>query len=733
MGFLRQYRSAIREALASVLAANTRVRQSLGVALLLLIAIFSSPGRMAAADITSPPVGSTLGPNVTFTWSNAIPDVTEYTLGIGSQWGWHDIFYKKVGLATSQEVTGLPTNGILLYVEICSAENNGAVQCPIYPYFSAGASKLDKCSCADIPQLQDRLQKLKGVEALVANRAASAAGKPASQHEWAALQAQIRDLMIALQVQNLTRFSDTSLFSGKDEPGCIEVLSSGASCMEQDYILHQLSHQASCQADRWQWQRPWDEMSMLGEEATALEKEVSAIQETIKQLSCSLPPGSVTATAQPPPVQTKPSGPCPQFMVTVQNVTTSSINMSGLTGQSGRSLNNGQGINVPLVFHPDGTFEGFGAGTDAGGAAGAIPGETVHSQFGHMQAVQASGFVRPGDCATKPCKPDVMHLVLVGGPSQQMTQAQARGQLNRDMQQTTPTGGARLEFDLPAYIGGSAQRTFFASAMLNSYMTVTLVQGNNGTPALPAGSSVLYSLQQCSPVGRSPSGGGGAAGVVIPGVEAVSAATPSKSGGSGPNQNVPGVVIPGLEGMPVKPTSKPASSGQNTNIGLIIPGLDTGTNTNAAPAPHERPASPPPSAPAGNMKVAVSESLQVSDLATAPSSHVIVAVNESIQAGDTVNPPAPHVIVKVNESLQASDAIKPINNGVAVNVNEAIQIADNPLMPVDLSVNENIQISDNPVPPVTISINESINLSDADAPSAVSQSQTKPVKQPLIR
>src|SRR5690349_15955098 len=198
MGFLRQYRSAIREALASTLAAKTRLWHSLVIALLLLLGAILSVGRIAAADITSPPVGSTLGPNATFTWSNSIPDVTEYTLGIGSQWGWHDIFYKNVGLATSQEVTGLPTNGMLLYVEICSAENSGAVQCPIYPYQSAGAFKLDKCSCADIPQLKDRLQKLKGVEALVANTAAAtAAGTPASQHEWAALQTQIRNFMTA--------------------------------------------------------------------------------------------------------------------------------------------------------------------------------------------------------------------------------------------------------------------------------------------------------------------------------------------------------------------------------------------------------------------------------------------------------------------------------------------------------------------------------------------------------
>jgi hypothetical protein len=113
-----------------------------------------------------------------------------------------------------------------------------------------------------------------------------------------------------------------------------------------------------------------------------------------------------------------------------------------------------------------------------------------------------------------------MHLVLVGGPSQQMTQGQARGDVNRDLSQTTATGGARVEFDLPAYIGGSAQKTFMSTPMLNSYMTVNLVQGNNGAPGLPNGRSVRYELQQCKSGPRAPTAGGsGGAGIVIPGLE----------------------------------------------------------------------------------------------------------------------------------------------------------------------------------------------------------------------
>jgi hypothetical protein len=329
-------------------------------------------------------------------------------------------------------------------------------------------------------------------------------------------------------------------------------------------------------------------------------------------------------------------------MVVVQNVTTSSINMPGLNAQSGRSLNNGQGINVPLVFHPDGTFEGFGSGADSGNAAGAIPGETVRSQFGHTQAVQASGFVRPGDCTSKPCQPDVMHLVLVGGPSQQMMQAQARGQFNRDMQQTTTTNSANLEFDLPAYIGGSAQKTFLSTPILNSYMTVNVVQANNNTPALPVGSSLLYSLQQCKLGARAPAVGGGAvAGVVIPGLEGVSA-TPSNKPVSGlANKNDIGVIIPGLEGN-LPPNGK----------------LNTAVNT--------------------PIVIRVDEKINAVD-STDRTNSTVIAVNETIHVGDAPTP-LPAAQVSVSEAVQVKDDVAKTQSTV-INVGEHIKVGDAPLAP----------------------------------------------------
>ncbi len=185
-------------------------------------------------------------------------------------------------------------------------------------------------------------------------------------------------------------------------------------------------------------------------------------------------------------------------MVIVQVVTTTGISSAGMNEESARSLNNGQGIPVPLVLHDDGTFEGSGSGTDAGIAAGAGPNERVNTRFGHSQTILASGVIHPGSCATQPCQKDTMHLVLVGGPSRQIEEAQARGLLNRDLSNTTPTGAARLEFDLPAYSGSTAHRTFGPGGMINSNMDVLLLQANDGTPRLPEGSSFLYTQKECT-------------------------------------------------------------------------------------------------------------------------------------------------------------------------------------------------------------------------------------------
>jgi hypothetical protein len=357
----------------------------------------------------------------------------------------------------------------------------------------------------------------------------------------------------------------------------------------------------------------------LQEEIASLQSEIDAIQETLKHLGC-----GVGGTA---PVQSNQA--CAQFMVVVQTVTTTSINVPGLSEQSGRSLNNGQGIPVPLELHEDGTFEGFGNGSDSGSAAGATPGEAVRSQFGHMQSVAASGFIRPGSCDTDPCQPDVMHLVLVGGSSEQMTQAQARGAINRDMRQTTPTGAARLEFDLPAYVGGSAQKTFFATGILNSGMTVRLVQADNGTPELPQGSSLLEAQQQCT--------GGG-----------TSVADTTNDGGAG-------TVTPGSQGNP-------------SSVELHID--ETIHTADAAPVN-----------PGQSLRV--DETIHTADaFGSAAPTHVVATVTETIHATDVVAPPAAmsHLVVTVNESVQLNDGMPATGNmphQIAV-IHETVSVTDTP-------------------------------------------------------
>ncbi len=68
--------------------------------------------------MTSPPPGSTLsGATVTFTWS-AGTGATAYWLYVGTVQGQGNIFGSNVGLATSQGVSGNPTNGSTLYVRL---------------------------------------------------------------------------------------------------------------------------------------------------------------------------------------------------------------------------------------------------------------------------------------------------------------------------------------------------------------------------------------------------------------------------------------------------------------------------------------------------------------------------------------------------------------------------------------------------------------------------------------
>jgi hypothetical protein len=379
----------------------------------------------------------------------------------------------------------------------------------------AQTSATTACTCQDIPDIQDRLQKLQAIKQMALNILGSAGpNTPASQQQWLQFQNGVRQYLQYVQMQNPGGSTGTSLFNGTADPFCGTQANAPTACMNDAYSVHQVVHAPSCHAGTWKWQVPWTETNMLQEEVSALQFEIDFLQ----SVQCGLPNNSNAAAGQPPSAQI-PSGMCPAFQLNVQVVTTTAISMPGmLNEQSGRSLNNGQGISVPLVFNDDGSFEGVGSGTDAGAVSGAAPNEVVNGKFGHMQSVMASGVIEPGSCTTQPCQPDLMHVVLVGGPSQQITQAQARGALNRNLQQTTPTGAAQMQFDLPAYVGGSVQRPLLATGIINSNMTVNLLQAQNGTAALPEGSSLLYELQKCRTT-SAPVVAGGGAGVVIPGIE----------------------------------------------------------------------------------------------------------------------------------------------------------------------------------------------------------------------
>ena len=443
-----------------------------------------SAGQQTGPQMISPVPGSTLSASLaTFTWS-PVAGASEYSLMVGTAKGLSDIHPEVMTSATQQPVSRIPTDGSTVYVRL-GTSIRGAAFYSDYVYTAqpnpVPVKRLAPCQCIDLPRLKDRLAKLQVARNIVTDDLLTQVNESANQQSWAGIQGKINSALAAMTLVNTTQFADTSLFNGNGDPFCGVQMISAGQCLDESYAVHQRGHDASCAAGKWRWQTPWTEGALLEEEAAALQAEISSIQETIKQLDC----GGSIAT-------------CPQFMLIVQNITSTAVNAGGLTEQSSRSLNGQQGIPVPLVFYGDGTFEGFGSGVDAGSAAGASPGEVVRSRFGHMQAVEAFGQLYPGNnCASQPCVPDAMRLVLVGGPSQQITEMHARGWVNRDMNRTTPTGAARLEFNLPAYVGSTAQQTFFATPILNSYLTVQILQSENGAAPLPQQRSLLQALQQC--------------------------------------------------------------------------------------------------------------------------------------------------------------------------------------------------------------------------------------------
>ena len=89
-----------------------------------------------AAEMTSPAGGSTLDSQAaTFAWSAGV-GVTEYVLMIGTAAGGGNVYNKSQGMNTSVTVAGLPTNGLPVYVRLCS-RIAGVMQKRDYVYTAA--------------------------------------------------------------------------------------------------------------------------------------------------------------------------------------------------------------------------------------------------------------------------------------------------------------------------------------------------------------------------------------------------------------------------------------------------------------------------------------------------------------------------------------------------------------------------------------------------------------------
>ncbi|HEX5398325.1 MAG TPA: hypothetical protein VFY06_04680 [Verrucomicrobiae bacterium] len=69
-------------------------------------------------EMVGPPPGSTLSPSsATFHWTYGV-GVTKYYLAVGSTPGANNIYYQNQNLNSSATVSGLPTNGMTLYVRL---------------------------------------------------------------------------------------------------------------------------------------------------------------------------------------------------------------------------------------------------------------------------------------------------------------------------------------------------------------------------------------------------------------------------------------------------------------------------------------------------------------------------------------------------------------------------------------------------------------------------------------
>ena len=331
-----------------------------------------------------------------------------------------------------------------------------------------------------------------GLQAKLQTTSASEAATPDG---WFTLLNELRGTLPQLSYTYAATPMNISLFNNYVDPLCGGRAVSADACFDGATSAHQAAHASSCRIGHWNGQRAWTTREMIQEEIAASLAEMNYLQAEIGVLACS---------CRAP------------FALLVQNGTVSNIQMPGvITGGSSRSLNQGQGIIVPITLHADGTFEGSNSGTDAGTAAGYGAGGSVHSQFGQAISIQATGIITPGQCNEQSCGPDVMHLALAGMSGPQSTQAQARFPMySRDIHEVTQGGSGGVQFNLPAYIGQSAEQTLLDMGMLKSMISVAIV-APDGTSQ--AGAALLLP-PQCrttqAPPQQVASGGasGGAAG-----------------------------------------------------------------------------------------------------------------------------------------------------------------------------------------------------------------------------
>lgn len=89
-----------------------------------LLAATATPRAASKAEMTSPAPGTQLtGAAATFQW-NAGQDATSYYLMVGTWLGGNTLYSQSLGTLTSASVTGLPTNGVTLYVRLWSYIND---------------------------------------------------------------------------------------------------------------------------------------------------------------------------------------------------------------------------------------------------------------------------------------------------------------------------------------------------------------------------------------------------------------------------------------------------------------------------------------------------------------------------------------------------------------------------------------------------------------------------------